>query len=86
MAEIIRGILVNEQEHQIDLATALGLNVNDVTAPAEKGLSASIGPKGGTGFQPVPNHCHERDTRIAELAQRWHRLPAGAKLPEFSWP
>ncbi|HWG46616.1 MAG TPA: ferritin-like domain-containing protein [Gemmataceae bacterium] len=31
MAEHIRGILVNEQEHQIDLATALGKNVPDMT-------------------------------------------------------
>ena len=27
MAELVRGILVNEQEHQIDLATALGIDV-----------------------------------------------------------
>ena len=32
MAEQIRGILVNEQDHQIDLATALGEDVPDVTA------------------------------------------------------
>ena len=31
MAEQIRGILVNEQDHQIDLATALGVNVPDLT-------------------------------------------------------
>ncbi len=31
MAEHIRSILVNEQEHQIDLATALGQDVPDVT-------------------------------------------------------
>jgi bacterioferritin len=30
IAEVIRQILVNEQEHQIDLATALGENVPDV--------------------------------------------------------
>ena len=36
MAEQIRGILVNEQEHQIDLATALGQNVPDVTRPDER--------------------------------------------------
>jgi len=30
MAELIRQILVNEQEHQIDLATALGENVPDL--------------------------------------------------------
>ena len=31
MAEEIRGILVNEQDHQIDLATALGEDVPDVS-------------------------------------------------------
>jgi bacterioferritin len=36
MAEHIREILVNEQEHQIDLATALGQGVPDVTAGAEQ--------------------------------------------------
>ena len=35
MAEHIRKILVNEQEHQIDLATALGEAVPDVAAPEE---------------------------------------------------
>ena len=34
MAEQIRGILVNEQDHQIDLATALGEDVPDAAAPA----------------------------------------------------
>lgn len=32
MTEDIRNILVQEQEHQIDLATALGIEVPDVTA------------------------------------------------------
>jgi bacterioferritin len=36
MAEHIREILVNEQEHQIDLATALGVNVPDVTRAEER--------------------------------------------------
>jgi bacterioferritin len=36
LAEQIRAILVNEQEHQIDLATALGRDVPDVTAPEER--------------------------------------------------
>jgi len=36
MAEHIRGILVNEQEHQIDLATALGKDVADVTSAEER--------------------------------------------------
>jgi bacterioferritin len=36
MAEHIREILVNEQEHQIDLATALGQEVPEVTEPAER--------------------------------------------------
>jgi hypothetical protein len=35
MAEIIRGIVVNEQEHQIDLAAALGKDVTEVSTPAE---------------------------------------------------
>jgi len=36
IAEHIREILVNEQEHQIDLATALGEDVPDVTRPQER--------------------------------------------------
>ena len=36
MAEHIRQILVNEQEHQIDLATALGEDVPDLTLPEER--------------------------------------------------
>lgn len=36
LAEQIRKILVQEQEHQIDLATALGKDVPDVTKPQER--------------------------------------------------
>ena len=36
LAEHIRDILVNEQEHQIDLATALGKDVPEVTSPREQ--------------------------------------------------
>jgi bacterioferritin len=36
IAESIRQILVQEQEHQIDLATALGVEVPDVTAPDQR--------------------------------------------------
>jgi bacterioferritin len=36
LAEHIRDILVNEQEHQTDLATALGRGVPDATAPDER--------------------------------------------------
>jgi bacterioferritin len=36
MAEHIRGILVNEQDHQIELATALGVEIPDVTRPEER--------------------------------------------------
>jgi bacterioferritin len=36
LAENIRQILVQEQEHQIDLATALGEEVPDVTKPNER--------------------------------------------------
>jgi bacterioferritin len=36
MAEQIRGILVQEQDHQIALATALGEDVPDVSSPEER--------------------------------------------------
>jgi bacterioferritin len=36
MAEHIRSILIDEQEHQIDLATALGVDVPEVTRPGER--------------------------------------------------
>ena len=36
MAEHIREILMQEQEHQIDLAAALGVQVPDVTSAAER--------------------------------------------------
>jgi len=36
LAEQIRSILVNEQEHQMDLATALGVEVPDVTKLEER--------------------------------------------------
>jgi len=36
MAEHIRKILVDEQEHQIDLATALGKDVVELTRPEER--------------------------------------------------
>jgi bacterioferritin len=36
LAEHIREILVQEQEHQIDLATALGKDVSEVTSPEER--------------------------------------------------
>lgn len=35
IAENIRQILVQEQEHQIDLATALGVDVPDITTPEQ---------------------------------------------------
>ncbi len=36
LSEQIRGILVQEQDHQIDLATALGKDVPDVASPQEQ--------------------------------------------------
>jgi bacterioferritin len=39
MAEQIRQILVQEQDHQIDLATALGEEVPDVSGPQARALS-----------------------------------------------
>jgi len=38
MAEQIRQILVQEQDHQIDLATALGEKVPDVSGPQARNL------------------------------------------------
>jgi bacterioferritin len=38
MAEQIRQILMQEQDHQIDLATALGVEVPDVSGPQERTL------------------------------------------------
>ena len=37
MAEQIRQILMQEQDHQIDLATALGEQVPDMSKPSKKG-------------------------------------------------
>lgn len=37
LAENLRAILVAEQEHQIDLATALGVDIPEVTEPNERG-------------------------------------------------
>jgi bacterioferritin len=39
MAEQIRQILVDEQDHQIDLATALGEEAPDLSAPREAGAA-----------------------------------------------
>ncbi len=36
MAEQIREILVDEQDHQIDLATALGMDVSQLTTPNQR--------------------------------------------------
>jgi bacterioferritin len=36
IAENLRQILVQEQEHQLDLATALGEDVPDVTRPEQR--------------------------------------------------
>ncbi len=36
VGEHIRGILVEEQDHQIALATALGVDIPDVTSPEER--------------------------------------------------
>src|SRR5271156_7181541 len=38
MAELIRQILVDEQDHQIDLATALGVEVPNVSGPDDQAL------------------------------------------------
>jgi bacterioferritin len=41
MAEQIRQILVDEQDHQIDLATALGEEVSDLSSPARSSADPS---------------------------------------------
>jgi len=41
MAEQIRQILVQEQDHQIDLSTALGEEVPDISGPQERAPWAS---------------------------------------------
>jgi bacterioferritin len=41
MAEQIRQILMQEQDHQIDLATALGIEAPDVSGPKGRSLQAS---------------------------------------------
>lgn len=51
MAELIREILVNEQEHQIDLATALGIEVPDAnseeTRQSDDRQKARVAKEGG---------------------------------------
>ena len=42
LTEHIRQILIQEQEHQTDLATALGIDVPDVSAPRAKCFRARI--------------------------------------------
>lgn len=44
LAEHIRAILVQEQEHQIDLATALGREVPDVSKPIERARATAETP------------------------------------------
>ena len=43
MAEHIRGILIDEQEHQIDLATALGVDVPDMSSAGKSNEAGHVG-------------------------------------------
>lgn len=36
LSEVLRGIIVQEQDHEIDLSAALGINVPPIGAPSEK--------------------------------------------------
>jgi bacterioferritin len=54
MAEHIREILVNEQEHQIDLATALGKDVAEVVPPQDQ---AQAGWQTDFGAGVPPRSC-----------------------------
>jgi bacterioferritin len=42
LSEILRGIIVQEQEHAIDLSSALGINVPQSKAPANGRSSATV--------------------------------------------
>jgi bacterioferritin len=64
MAEVIRSILVQEQEHQIDLAAALGIEVPSVTREA------------GVERRPVTQFEPKEERRVAGAAVR---RVAGAK-------
>ena len=64
IAEHIREILVNEQEHRIDLATALGEDVPDVTQPEERASAArSVAALIGLGLFAVEGLCELRRHR-----------------------
>jgi bacterioferritin len=52
MAEEIREILVNEQEHQIDLATALGTNPSEEQKQVLQGKERMSGEGGVAGTRP----------------------------------
>jgi bacterioferritin len=68
MAEHIREILIQEQEHQIDLASALGKDVSEVTKPEER-----------AGLQWVPRAERHRGARPPGLpgcrGQTWRSAP-----------
>ena len=69
MAEHIREILVDEQDHQIDLATALGVDVPDVTAPDQR-----AGFEAGPLPMPTANpscSCSTWTTRSSTTTASW---------------
>jgi bacterioferritin len=36
LSEVLRGIIVQEQDHEIDLSAALGISVPPIEGPSEK--------------------------------------------------
>ena len=67
LAEQIRAILVQEQEHQIDLATALGVDVPDVTrAPKRARSQADV--TAAPRRIPRPIHRQSNAKRLATIA------------------
>ena len=42
LSEILRGIIVQEQEHEIDLSSALNIAVPPIKRPEDKKLVATI--------------------------------------------
>jgi bacterioferritin len=41
LSEVLRGIIVQEQDHEIDLSAALGINVPPANAPTDKRTAAA---------------------------------------------
>ncbi len=86
MAEQIRQILVNEQDHQIDLATALGEEVPDVSGPTgrvghRQGLSQRRGSRASEELRGAWPHSGETTKRATQLVEQSRRTTGGLLEP-----